>query len=413
MTDYDLYTRPFLPEEHGFVGGDNPDSGNAYILKSALRRRLTEIDKKWRLGTPQLMAVDSDLVVMTGELIVEGASRTGVGTGKILNMKAVRENGKVTGYEPVAPFELTREKNKAFKSAASDILPRACLEYNIGAYLKEKPKHVTNRAMLTKWLADLTPKTEQHWSDDPVKVAWLVNDSIEKLLLAPGQTDKDLLKLLGKDNFRDYPTCKEHTVPAVKEAAEKRQREAEAAKDAAFGFDVLPPVPPVRSGSLNVNSATIEDRTAVFTTKGSMVLRVLIKNLIAMLEPNGDARDNKKQERWLESVRPGLWKDGQSVTFPELRLWFTALREANYALHVTSIDVAVDIPANGGTPAGDAIFPPANGGSEAVANAATQSNGTPVQHSLNMPRREAPPQWTDIPPDADALAAANRELAGD
>lgn len=410
LAKFDLYTRPFLPEEHGFVGGDDENSGNAYILKSALRRRLTEIDKKWRLGTPQLMAVDADLVVMTGELIVEGASRCAVGTGKIATTKNVKDsNGRnvkdtktgQTVTEPLSLFELTREKNKAYKSAASDLLPRLCLEYNIGAYLKEMPKTIRTRAALVKWLDGLKPKVAPPpattpppppvpavttTTEPPATVKWQTED--EALIgLAWKAFDNKWIEHRGAegvkeleaiiapktwDDFTDRPAAALY----IKQAVEDTQAEIERQKKSAIP----------RNGNVNVTEATIEDRTAVFTTKAG-TLKVLIKNLVAMLEPNGvsQGKDDVRQRRWLESVKPGLWQDGASVTFPELRLWFTTLRETNNALHVSSIDVAVDIPnTNGGTPPGAATFPPADVERPALANPAAQSNGAPATQQRTL-----------------------------
>jgi ERF superfamily protein len=169
---------------------------------------------------------------------------------------------------------------------------------------------------------------------------------------------------------------------AVKEAAEKRQL-SQSQQDAL----------PVRSGTVNVTDATIEDRTAVFTTKAGM-LTITIKQLTDMLQPNGDARDNKKRERWLESVNPGLWQHGASVTFPELRLWFTTLKEQNNALKITSIDVAADMPANGAAKPGDATFPSADVELPPVANADTAANGATTQLSFGI----APGQTSFVPP---------------
>jgi hypothetical protein len=374
---FEQYERPFKPEEHGFV------NNNVYILKPALRRRLTQIDPKWRTSDPEIMATAGDVVLMRGCLILEGASRTAVGTGIIISTK---KNDKTGEHEPLPPFEYARNLAKAYKTAASDLLPRLCMEYNIGAYLKSMPKTVRDMESLTKWLASLSPKKEQPKSSVTPPPAAPAAPKSASCLSADPECKSRFTALLKELNItNDKPYLDELLIDRYSEypgTFDELCSDMRGLHEAFFA-------PPVRGGSVNVTEATIEDRTAVFTTK-DVTLRVLIKNLIAMLQPNGDARDNKKQERWLESVQPGLWLDGASVTFPELRLWFQPLREAGNTLHVSSVDVAVDIPPiNGGTPASAATFPPANGGSEALASPATQSNGTPATPAPVSPFRDA------------------------
>lgn len=215
--------------------------------------------------------------------------------------------------------------------------------------------------------------TEEPWSYDIRVLEELANRShIAGFIEHNGATGiREMLELIAPATWTDF-TNRNAAALAVKEASERVNRnrlidgkvngvpvEPEAQPD-------TPPAP--RSGSVNVTEAVIEDRTVVFTTK-EVTLKVLIKRLIDMLQPNGVDPHNKsdvRQRRWLESVKPGLWQDGASVTFPELRLSFQTLREQNNALTITSIDVAADMPQNGA--ASDATFPPAAAEYETLAN---------------------------------------------
>lgn len=165
--------KPFDLKEHGFV------QKNPYILKSAIRNRLNRIAPGWRLGAPELLTVDGDVVVMRGAMSIGDITRYGVGTGAIL--RADSDGAVFTGTKLMAQIA------KAYKSAASDILPRAALEFGIGEYLKDKPKGI-KEPDFAAWLTKLTA--------DPN--AWTADNTLEWLRKqrSSGLTDKDLMKAL-------------------------------------------------------------------------------------------------------------------------------------------------------------------------------------------------------------------------
>jgi hypothetical protein len=146
--------KPFEVKEHRFL------SGNPYILKSAIRTRLRQVDPHYTTGAPELLARDGDVVIMLGSLTIGDITHFGVGTGTMIVSTKNETTGEII---PVSPFEAARQMAKAYKQAASDILPRAALEFNCGNYLKDKPKAVKQEGF-EDWLKKLNMPS--HWADN-------------------------------------------------------------------------------------------------------------------------------------------------------------------------------------------------------------------------------------------------------
>lgn len=149
-----ILEQPFLLEEHGFL------QGNPYILKDAIRQRLAKVDPRWTNSAPRVETIVNDCVVMTGSLTVCDVTRSAVGVGLIISTKKDPKTGEVF---PVEPYQLARETAKAMKTAQSDLLPRCALEFGVGAYLKNKPKDVT-QGNFANWLNSISIK--MHWSNN-------------------------------------------------------------------------------------------------------------------------------------------------------------------------------------------------------------------------------------------------------
>lgn len=141
--------RPFTLAEHDYNDGDQP-----YVRKTALRRRLRQVDPFYNMGAPELLSADDRLVIMRGSLTVGGVTVYGVGIGKITSQKS--------DGTPITGSKLTNDIAKAWKQAASDILPRAAIELNCGAYLKDKPRDIKKGDVFERWLANLTGQL--HWT---------------------------------------------------------------------------------------------------------------------------------------------------------------------------------------------------------------------------------------------------------
>lgn len=155
---------PFSFEDHGIIRKkDGTTIDNVFILKDAIRRRLTQIDRFWTTGDPDMLGIQNDVVVMRGRLTFLGAQRTAVGTGKINSTKWA--DGKKIEIEG---FELAREVSKAVKAGSSDLLPRLATEWNIGSYLRQMPKDIKSDADLKKWLDTQVKAWEQryHWASN-------------------------------------------------------------------------------------------------------------------------------------------------------------------------------------------------------------------------------------------------------
>ncbi len=149
---WDILEEPFQVEEHDWK------DGQIYLRKDAIRCRLTEADPRWELSQPTIVNVHDDVVVMTASLMVAGISRAGIGTGIIQHAKIDPKTG-----ESNRNVEATLLA-KAYKSAASDCLPRAALEFNVGWYLRhlsdQAKQWVKTREGLQKYLASLS----KHWA---------------------------------------------------------------------------------------------------------------------------------------------------------------------------------------------------------------------------------------------------------
>jgi hypothetical protein len=157
--------KPFAFDEHGIIYKKSkpdakettPEIDNIFILKDAIRRRLTQTDPHWTTGTQDLMGIQGDVVIMRGALTFLGGQRTAVGTGKIQSTRY----GK-----PIDGYELAREVSKAMKSASSDLIPRLATEWNIGSYLRQLPKTITTESAFKGWLDGQVKAWEQryHWA---------------------------------------------------------------------------------------------------------------------------------------------------------------------------------------------------------------------------------------------------------
>ena len=129
---------PFRLEEHGFV-----ERKGVYIKKSAIRARLTQVDPNWTLSAPQVLIGSDQIVVMTAGLTVGGATRHGVGVGIIHNLDP----------EGRQPGKQLAEISKAYKTAATDCLPRAAALFGIGEYLRDLDAATKNSLQaLARWL---------------------------------------------------------------------------------------------------------------------------------------------------------------------------------------------------------------------------------------------------------------------
>lgn len=147
-----LLGKPFELNEHKFK------FKNVYLSKSAIRRRLYLADPQWKLTEPEFVCKDEDVVILRGGLTVCGVTRYQIGSGLIQRKD---EAGKV-----LEGYSLAQNYAKAYKAAASDILSRAAVEFNVGAYLKDldkadKPKDMDD---LKRLLAKLNAAEPTHWS---------------------------------------------------------------------------------------------------------------------------------------------------------------------------------------------------------------------------------------------------------
>ncbi len=144
---------PFALDEHDWL------QGNPYIKKDAIRRRLNSVDPRWSLSEPQLVAVQGDIVVMSSALTVLGSIRSNIGTG-LIQHAAPDKDGVVSAYNEGKLLA------KAYKAAASDLLPRCAQQFNVGWYLlnmsKGTKKLVETPAGLKRYLDSLA--AAPHWA---------------------------------------------------------------------------------------------------------------------------------------------------------------------------------------------------------------------------------------------------------
>lgn len=175
-----LLEKPFEKDEHGVV------SNNPYILKSAIRRRLWQVDPNYQLGAPEFVSHDHDVIVLRGPLTVGDVTHYGMGTGIVITTKTVEkvEDGKkVSVAVELSGYEIARNMAKAYKQAASDILPRAAVQFNCGAYLAEKPKGMSLDTLLEKLTGKKSPSDSKGWAYDG-SIANLMKRCAEGLGLA-------------------------------------------------------------------------------------------------------------------------------------------------------------------------------------------------------------------------------------
>lgn len=145
--------QPFPLSAHGFV------NGNVYLLKDAIRTRLTGVDPAWTQTPPQFLSEMGDVVTYAGGLAVCGVVRWGIGTGIIQQLEPRRGKNPGEMVDP-SPFEISRMVAKAHKTAASDLLPRCAVEFGVGAYLRRMPRGTKTPEALSTWLDSLAP----HWA---------------------------------------------------------------------------------------------------------------------------------------------------------------------------------------------------------------------------------------------------------
>jgi hypothetical protein len=140
--------RPFSAHEHGFV------NGRPYIRKDAIRRRLSQVDPAWQTLAPTVLSMADDTVVLTGALIVCGVVRYDIGTGII--MRYGRD-----GKSELPSYEISRNNVRAFKTAASDLIPRCAVQFGVGEYLKNVPRNVSDERSLADWLRSINAQGQQ------------------------------------------------------------------------------------------------------------------------------------------------------------------------------------------------------------------------------------------------------------
>lgn len=181
LTEQNMLTlaKPFELAEHGFK------SGNVYLRKSAIRRRLSKVDMMWAFGPPEFVITHDDVVIYRGSITIGGVTRSGLGSGIIQRLDANKQ--------PVEGYNLARNIAKAHKEAVTDILARAAVEFGIGNYLRDKPASV-KEAGFADWLAKLSgspaPVTGQPPAgspppppEPPARKPWATVAEIEDMLL--------------------------------------------------------------------------------------------------------------------------------------------------------------------------------------------------------------------------------------
>lgn len=150
LTDFDaVLQRPFELKEHGF------SHGNCFIKKSAIKKRLSQVDPNWRITNIREVTRSENVVVMSGDLVIHGVARQGVGADYILRWARHKDTQEVYDLDPIT---IAQNERKAYKTAASDILPRAAINFYVGEYLKGIPKWVKSEPDLKKWLAEIAPQ---------------------------------------------------------------------------------------------------------------------------------------------------------------------------------------------------------------------------------------------------------------
>jgi len=226
-----LLEKPFRKDEHGEV------SKNPYILKSAIRRRLYQVDPNYELGAPEVMIHDQDVIVLRGPLTIGDVTHYGVGTGLIIRTRKDDKTGEVFDL-PL--YDIARNMAKAYKQAASDILPRAAIQFNCGVYLAEKPKGMTLDDLLKKLGAptppagkpSTTPPPQPTPLEPPARKPWAdkaeIDDMLAKANAALGLTWLDVSLFTGIGAPDDYDAWNTEYVDraAARDAIKAGQAEA-------------------------------------------------------------------------------------------------------------------------------------------------------------------------------------------
>lgn len=137
-------TEPFAVHEHGFV------NGNPYILKHAIERRLYTAAPGWSLSPPALLNRESRLIVLTATLTIEGQAHGALGTGIVRSA----DDGTDKYVQALAT---------AYKTAASDLLPRCALLFGVGWYLKTMNKEQKSKASTAEGLSGYLQQIRGAW----------------------------------------------------------------------------------------------------------------------------------------------------------------------------------------------------------------------------------------------------------
>ena len=147
---------PFKLEEHRYDA-----SGNIYLDKAAIRRRIFQIDPNWSQSLVVESARTANTIALTSTITICGTSRSALGVA-IINRWKKGEGGKKIELED---YDLARAEKLAYKSADSDLLPRIALQFNIGTYLRANG--IKNESALKEFLAKSAPApVAAHWADN-------------------------------------------------------------------------------------------------------------------------------------------------------------------------------------------------------------------------------------------------------
>jgi hypothetical protein len=220
LTEQNMLTlaKPFELAEHGFK------SGNVYLRKSAIRRRLSKVDLMWTISAPEFVITHDDVVIYRGAITVGGVTRSGLGSGIIQRLDSNKK--ELEGYN------LARNVAKAHKEAVTDILARAAVEFGVGNYLRDKPAHI-KEIDFADWLAKLSgtkpaPVTQQPAGSpppaptpastpaEPASVSWAtvteIEDMLTKATSALNITWLDISLYTGIADQKDYAAWNEKFV---------------------------------------------------------------------------------------------------------------------------------------------------------------------------------------------------------
>lgn len=179
--------RPFTPEEHAFTPDKKP-----YLTKEAIRARLSMVGQ-WSISKPEILTQTDSLVVLTAELTLGGETRAAIGTGIVQEVKP-DANGE---FPANAGYRRAVNSARAFKTAASDLLPRCAIQFNVGGYLKDPAvKSINNPAALANWLKTLLPPPTAASIANGGKLDQASIDQLDGI--AQRHTGLELAELLGR-----------------------------------------------------------------------------------------------------------------------------------------------------------------------------------------------------------------------